>query len=150
MTVNLKALLAAPAALAVAIAAGPAAAHDPEAASSAHAPAAAGTVKNTTAAAALTIVKDPDTGVLRAPTAEEAAALLAAPRFTSFARVIAPAPRAYVTPSGGRGMTLGESTLGSALARHNADGTLNETCVTGPASLADKITLEAKKELPHD
>lgn len=149
MTMNVKALLGAPAALAVALAAGPAVAHDPEAAPAARTPATAGQVKMTTAAA-LTIVKDPDTGELRGPTAEEAAALIATPRFASFARFAAPAPRAYVTTSGGRGLTLGESTLGSALARRNADGTLTEACVTGSAADAAKLSAQVKKELPNE
>lgn len=149
MTVYVKALLGAPAALALVLAAGPAAAHDPEAAQTARTPATPGIVKMTTAAAMI-IVKDPDTGELRAPTAEEAAALIATPRFARFATLSAPAPRAYVTSSGARGLTLGESTLGSALARRNADGSLTEACVVGSASDAATLSAQAKKELPNE
>lgn len=107
----------------------PAFAHETDAAASPSAkPAASANVK-VVPAASLVAVKDPVTGELRAPTAEEAAALVESARTASFARTAAPQPRTYTTPGGGRGLTLGEATFGLAVARKRADGKVVEACV---------------------
>lgn len=98
-------------------------------------------------ATALIAVRDAITGELREPTAEEAAALVASARTASFVRGAAAAPRVYSTPSGGRGLTLGESTFGLAIAKKRADGSVVEACVSDPKQAARFFVEEG---LAHD
>jgi len=123
-----SALLLAPPAMALALSATCAAAHDP-AAPVAREPAAASTATSTTAAA-LTVVRDRETGRLRAPTPEEMQAIQARIRAAAAARPVAE-PREISGRNGARGLVLGEAAMSTQAARRNAKGSLDETCVVG-------------------
>jgi hypothetical protein len=94
-------------------------------------------------AADLRVAKDPATGQLRAPTADEAKALDAA------AATKAPVYRGLLTgrvnpppirhPDGTVEQELDESTLQFSVARRNADGTISMDCVTGPEAAAKSM-----------
>jgi hypothetical protein len=71
------------------------------------------------------VVRDPDTGALRAPTAAEFAALRA-----QQVRPQAAAPQIYVRPDGTRQSRVSSRQI-FTLARRGADGTLASTCVQG-------------------
>ncbi len=79
------------------------------------------------------VVRDPDTGKLRAPTAKEIEALRAAgaaikPAFSKGVRTTT----VETLPSGRRRAQLGPEYFRYSVVRKNADGTLSEECV--PAS----------------
>lgn len=118
------------------------------------APTKQGKVVVLTAAQALTVVRDPLSGVLRAPTEEERQALTQSPNAAT--APTSSEPQVLQTkvhePTGARGVLLGETTMSYVVVRRNADGTLTEMCVTGPeaAARAMKAPLAAKKELPRE
>ncbi len=153
MTLKSKVLIAAPAAIAFALSASCAAAHDDAAA-----PTGTDAVKTSaaparvvmTTAAALVAVRDPETGELRAPTAEEAQALTGSIRFSSFARSAVAAPRVFATPGGARGLTLGEDTFGFSVARKDGRGKVVEECVTGAVAASEFLAGKPAKELPNE
>jgi len=91
------------------------------------------------AEAGMTVVRDADTGKLRAPTAEEFKALEAQRLKSSAGKAEAPrpAPVAVRRPDGSMSVTLDESHMSYAVVTRNADGTLTEQCVTG-ADAANK------------
>lgn len=102
--------------------------------------------------AGMVVVKDPVTGKLRAPTAEEAAALRSAtPSVQRNARLVA-APREFAPRHGGVGRVLDESTSVFAVAT-KTDGKLNLGEVTGDKA-ADKAVKQGapapKKEEAND
>jgi len=76
------------------------------------------------------VVKDAETGQLRAPTAEEAA-VLTNTNAKSQTKGPAPQPTTFVT-GGGVGLVLDESTTVFAVAKKNPDGTVTIGEATGP------------------
>ena len=94
-----------------------------------------------TAQPGMVVVKDSTTGKLRAPTAEEAAALAAAaaPRPTTSFQ-----PRLITLPRGGVGMTLDDSTAVFAVVTKKADGTVSIGEVTGDAAARAAASQSAK------
>lgn len=98
------------------------------AAATALAPAAAQTAP---AANRATVVKDPTTGKLRAPTAEEAAELAATPAPSSARSARRGAPVEVQHPNGAVSMEVDESQMLYSVARRNPDGSIGMQCVTG-------------------
>lgn len=142
-----------PIALACAIAAcgvaAPAWAQD--AATKAASPSKKTTVTIITAAQALTVVRDPLSGVLRAPTDEERQALMQSAS-TSVATEPGAAQAKIHEPTGARGLKLGENTFSYVVVRRNPDGSMTEICVTGPEAAAKAVQAPAisTKELPRE
>ena len=80
----------------------------------------------------MVVVRDAQTGQLRAPTAAEMRAL--APQ-RALARMNAPPQPAMVAhPGGSRHVRLGERGLVYSVVKRGADGTLHEQCVHGAAA----------------
>ena len=108
--------------------------------------------------AGMTVVKDPDTGLLRAPTADEFKALQAQSirENAGKAAQVQEAPVAIRRADGATRLTLGENHMSYAVVTRNADGTLTEQCVTG-ADTANRIvsgkkvtTVQTAKGHLHD
>ncbi|WP_158643102.1 choice-of-anchor J family PEP-CTERM protein [Pseudoduganella lurida] len=93
----------------------------------------------------LVVVRDAETGQLRAPTAEEYRALVPKAASAANARmargVAAPAPQVTITKSGVRKVSVADKAVYSVVTRA-ADGSLDEACVTGQAA-ADKAVSQA-------
>ena len=86
----------------------------------------------------MVVVRDRQTGQLRAPTAAEARALAPVS-----ARMSAPAQPAVVThPGGSRQVRLGERGLVYSVLTRGADGKLVEQCVKD-AAVADQLVLDS-------
>lgn len=80
--------------------------------------------------AAQTVVRDAESGQLRAPNAEEAQALRgAAPERRALRSLAAPSQRKLA--HGAVSAELDESTLMYSVARRNADGSVSRACVQG-------------------
>lgn len=98
----------------------------------------------------MVVVRDAQTGQLRAPTAAESRAL--APPSSSAMR--APAQPALVThPGGSRQVRLGERGLVYSVVQRGADGKLVEQCVHGATSADKAVHTPAStqhKEHHHD
>ena len=78
----------------------------------------------------MVVVRDADTGELRAPTADEARALH--PRSSaSAAGVAAPAPKMVTGPGGRRSVQLGERQMVYSVVTRGADGKFEQQCVHG-------------------
>lgn len=78
----------------------------------------------------MVVVRDADTGELRAPTADEARALH--PRTNaSAAGMAAPAPKMVTGPGGRRSVQLGDRHMVYTVVTRGADGKLEEQCVHG-------------------
>lgn len=92
----------------------------------------------------MTVVRDPQTGKLRAPTAAELRALRA--------RVERPttmlAPQSTMRPDGTRAIDLGERAMVYSVMTRNADGSLAAHCVKGEEGAAKAI--ENKPETDHE
>lgn len=85
------------------------------------------------------ISRDPATGQLRAPTAEEMQALEQAAKAASPSRMATPAaPVERRAANGAVGFHVGEQFMTYSVMRRNADGTMTMQCVTG-AEAADKL-----------
>lgn len=94
----------------------------------------------------MVVVRDPQTGALRAPTAAEAAALH---RQSALQRQ-APAQRVEsVGPGGSRKVQLGKSALVYSVVTRGADGQLAEQCVNGDAA-AHAALSHPTKEPRHE
>jgi hypothetical protein len=154
MSMKLRALASAGAA---ALAVAPAWAHDDAALAPPQAQAAQ--VKIVSAANSMTVVRDAQTGKLRAPTADELQALLATARAPAqAARTRAnPAAAAFRSASGGAGLHLGEDAFAYSVARRNLDGSLTEVCVTGAQAAQKELaaprlatSTSPLKELPNE
>lgn len=78
----------------------------------------------------LTVVRDAQTGKLRAPTAEEAAALKAKTAAKLAARRVAapPPPTMKYHKSGATGMRMTDESLTTAVAVRKADGSVEQQC----------------------
>ena len=108
----------------------------------------------------MVVVRDAQTGQLRAPTAAEARALAPAPSASAAMRA---APPAVVThPDGGRQVKLGERGLVYTVVTRGSDGKLDDRCVQGaaaaekalhspaPASASTSPPAAAHRENGHD
>jgi hypothetical protein len=98
------------------------------------------------------VVRDAQTGELRAPTAAESRAL--APQGPSASiSAKATAPAAVTHPGGARQVRLGERSLVYSVATRGADGKLVEQCVQGEAAADKAVHAPAsaqQKEHSHD
>jgi len=83
------------------------------------------------AAEGMTVVRDPETGQLRAPTAEEAQALGAVGGSPLKSSSLAVEAVQSPLPGGGVSMQLDESTMMYSVARRNGDGSVDRYCVDG-------------------
>lgn len=88
------------------------------------------TATSPTSQQGMVVVRDAETGQLRAPTSLEARALH--PRTNaSAARAAAPAPRMIIGPGGRRSVQLGERQMVYSVVTRDAEGKLAEQCVHG-------------------
>jgi hypothetical protein len=100
----------------------------------------------------MVVVRDAQTGELRAPTAAESRAL--APQGPSASISAKAAPPALVThPGGARQVRLGERGLVYSVVTRGADGKLDEQCVQGEKAADKAVHAPAsaqQKEHSHD
>ena len=105
-----------------------------------------------TAQSGMIVVRDPQTGELRAPTAAESRAL--APQGPSASiSAKAAAPTAVTHPGGARQVRLGERSLVYSVVTRGADGKLAEHCVQGEKAADKAVHARApaqQKEPSHD
>ena len=107
-----------------------------------------------TAQSGMVVVRDRQTGELRAPTAAESRAL--APQGPSAgisAKAAAPAPALVTHPGGARQVRLGERSLVYSVVKRGPDGKLAEHCVQGEAAADKAVRAPAtaqQKEHSHD
>lgn len=80
----------------------------------------------------MVVVRDAQTGELRAPTAAEARALAPAPAASAAMRATSPALVTH--PDGRRQVKLGERGLVYTVVTRDADGKLHDQCVQGAAA----------------
>ncbi len=103
----------------------------------------------------LVVVRDAESGALRAPTAEEYRALVpsaAAAHERKFARGIVAAPQVTVAKNGTRSASVADKAVYSVVTR-NADGSLAEACVTGEEAanaLVNNTRTAQAKEPRHE
>lgn len=98
------------------------------------------------APAGMVVVRDPQTGQLRAPSAAESHALLG----NAAHQRSAPSPRLEsVGPGGSRKVQLGKSALVYSVATRNPDGTLTEHCVGGEDAAHAAIAQPTRTKEPH-
>lgn len=95
----------------------------------------------------LTVVRDPQTGKLRAPTPAEQRALRPPP---APEKTMAPVqkPTSTVRPDGTRAINLGERGLVYSVVKRNPDGSLSGHCVKGEHEASNAVN--GKQEVPHD
>jgi hypothetical protein len=84
----------------------------------------------------MTVVRDPQSGKLRAPTSAELRALR---RDIMEEQMMAPPPKSSVRPDGTRSIDLGERGMVYSVMQRNADGTLSTRCVKGEQAAAEAI-----------
>jgi hypothetical protein len=95
----------------------------------------------------MVVVKDPQTGKMRAPTAEELRALRAKTPKSAAAVTGAPAaPKTLTRRDGARGVRLGEKTLVYDVVTRGEDGKLSEQCVQGEDAARDSVQHPANAE----
>jgi hypothetical protein len=87
---------------------------------------------------AMTVVRDPDTGVLRAPTAAEHAALQSQLKAKN-ARIAPAVPLRKFHPNGATGARLTDEFASSAVAVRGTDGKLAEQCVDSGDAAQDAV-----------
>ncbi|MFK3738828.1 post-PEP-CTERM-1 domain-containing protein [Massilia sp. TN1-12] len=92
----------------------------------------------------MVVVRDAQTGKLRAPTPDEAKAL----RARTPAAGLAPLREPSVTTrrDGARGVRLGEKTMVYEVVTRSADGSLSSQCVHGDGAAQDALTRPARQE----
>jgi hypothetical protein len=102
----------------------------------------------------MVVVRDPQTGKMRAPTPDEMKALRAAtPPSASLAARPAAQPGVMTRPSGARGVHVGESHLVYEVVTRGADGKLSSQCIQGEAAAQEALTHPANaadKESDHE
>lgn len=102
------------------------------------------------------VVRDAQTGQLRAPTAAESRALSPAPAMSAAMRATPPALVAH--PNGAKQVRLGERSLVYSVVTRDADGKLHDQCVQGAAAAEKAVHAPAsaqrsdqhRKEHRHD
>ena len=98
----------------------------------------------------MVVVRDAQTGQLRAPTAAESRALAPPPSAGMRAQA---APALVTHPGGSRQVKLGERALVYSVVTRGADGKLAEQCVQGEAAADKAVHAPAsaqQKEHSHD
>jgi len=95
----------------------------------------------------LTVVRDAQTGKLRAPTPAEQRALRPIPRHQTTTNPVQK-PKSVVRPDGTRAIDLGERGLVYSVVRRNPDGSLSGHCVKGEDEASRAVN--GKQEVPHD
>lgn len=111
----------------------------------------AGAAPQAPAAQGLTVVRDAETGELRAPTATELRALRASPVTTT--REAPAQPQAVTGTRGESSAVLGERGLVYAVVKRGADGKLDHHCVDGAhtaARILDQSAPAAQGASRHD
>jgi hypothetical protein len=102
----------------------------------------------------MVVVKDAQTGKMRAPTPEELRALRAkAPPPAASLSGTTSAPKNLTRRDGARGVRLGEKTLVYEVVTRGEDGTLSEQCVQGEDAAKDALQHPANaqhKEHKHE
>ncbi|WP_296943086.1 post-PEP-CTERM-1 domain-containing protein [uncultured Massilia sp.] len=97
----------------------------------------------------MVVVRDPQTGKLRAPTAEEARALRAkTPRDAAIGA--ARAPQVVAGRAGARGVRLGEKSMVYDVVTRDADGKLSSQCVHGAQAAQDALHRPSPDAKEHD
>ena len=100
------------------------------------------------------VVRDAETGQLRAPTAAESRALAPAPTAAAAAAMRATPPALTTHPGGSRQVRLGERALVYSVVTRGPDGKLVEQCVQGTAAAEKAVRAPAstqhKQEHRHD
>jgi len=95
----------------------------------------------------MVVVRDPQTGKMRAPTPEELRQLRAKAPPSAAAMVGAPQEGKQLSRrDGARGVRLGEKTLVYDVVTRGADGKLSEQCVQGEAAAQDAMQHPANAE----
>jgi hypothetical protein len=95
----------------------------------------------------MVVVKDPQTGKMRAPTPEELRALRAkAPKPAASLAGAPAAPQSLSRRDGARGVRLGEKTLVYDVVTRGEDGKLSEQCVQGEAAASNALQHPANAE----
>jgi hypothetical protein len=125
-------------------------AHEPEKGTTPQATAPSGATAPVRTAESMVVVRDKETGRLRRATPEEVEKLHASGRN-------APVARAPVEPyevrsriPGSRAMAMGDAGMSYSVVRRNAQGGLDEACVTGDEAVAKFMAGAAKKEKAHE
>jgi hypothetical protein len=93
------------------------------------------------------VVRDAQTGQLRAPTAAEARALAPAPGMAAAMRAEPPALVAH--PGGSKQVKLGERGLVYSVVTRGADGKLHDQCVQGAAAAEKAVHAPAQHNDQH-
>jgi len=105
-----------------------------------------------TAQSGMIVVRDAQTGQLRAPTAAEARALSPSPAMSAAMRATPPALVAH--PGGSKQVKLGERGLVYSVVTRGADGKLHDQCVQGAAAAEKAVHAPASaahhEEHRHD
>ena len=111
-----------------------------------------GTQPPGTAQSGMIVVRDAQTGQLRAPTAAEARALAPSPEKSAAMRATPPA--LVARPDGSKQVKLGERGLVYSVVTRGADGKLHEQCVQGAAAAEKAVKAPAsaahEEEHRHD
>ena len=95
----------------------------------------------------MVVVRDPQTGKMRAPTPQELRALRAkAPPPAASLTGTPAAPKNLTRRDGARGVRLGEKTMVYDVVTRGADGKLSSQCVQGDAGAADALQHPANAE----
>jgi hypothetical protein len=95
----------------------------------------------------MVVVRDPQTGKMRAPTPEELRALRAKAPPPAAALAGAPQqPKTLTRRDGARGVRLGEKTLVYDVVTRGEDGKLSSQCVQGEAAAQDALQHPANAE----
>lgn len=92
------------------------------------------------------VVRDPQTGQMRAPSAAELQALRQAAPAAKAAPV---QPKMVVGPDGRRHVRLGESGHVYSVVKRDAEGRLDRHCVQGEAA-AERAVKDAHSAVPHE
>ncbi|UVW30191.1 post-PEP-CTERM-1 domain-containing protein [Massilia sp. H6] len=95
----------------------------------------------------MVVVRDPETGQLRAPTPLEARALR--PRTSAAAAAAAP-PRMVVGPGGRRSVRLGERHMVYSVVTRDANGKLSDRCIHGEHAAGQALTTPATPATPPE
>ena len=98
-----------------------------------------------TAQSGMVVVRDAQTGQLRAPTAAEARALAPAPAMSAAMRATPPAVVAH--PGGSKQVKLGERGLVYSVVTRDASGKLHDQCVQGAAAAEKAVHAPASAAL---
>lgn len=96
------------------------------------------------------VVRDAQTGRLRAPTAQEFKALKERDAKAAALRPVAPPAQEYVRRNGAVGVKVDPSLMTYSVMTRQADGKLREQCVTGEHSAHSLVAGATSEEHSHD